>query len=146
MIPQRGLFLDLMGAEERRAEVNTISALFPLIVEGLDRAHRRAAWSMTTCSTPPSMPCPTPYPRSPPTSPALTPTIRMASSGAAPTWVNSNWFLAHALHAHGYPAQAARIAQATRAMVDSAGLPRVLQPLYGRGPERPRLRLDHAGG
>jgi hypothetical protein len=50
-----------------------------------------------------------------------------------PTWVNSNWFLAHGLHARGYPAEAARIAEATRALVDSQGFRECFNPYTGEG-------------
>jgi len=130
--PQRGLFLDLIGADERRAEVNTISALFPLIVEGLDRSITDRLVH-DHLDNPAEYALPYPVPSVAADEPTFNPEDPHGFIWRGPSWVNSNWFLTHAMHAHGYPAQAARIAQATRAMVDAQGFRECYNPHTGEG-------------
>ncbi len=130
--PVRGLFLDLLGTEERRTEVNTISALFPLIVEGLDPAvaERLVADHLRN---PAEYALPYPAPSVAADAPGFNPDHPHGFIWRGPTWVNSNWFLAHALHDRGYVEDARRIGAATRALVDAQGFRECYNPYTGEG-------------
>ncbi|HVA92088.1 MAG TPA: hypothetical protein VNL71_19855, partial [Chloroflexota bacterium] len=112
----RGLFLDLLGLEERRTTVNTISALFPLIIPDLDPAiaERLVRDHLLNAA---EYALPYPIPSVAADEPAFNPNHPHGFIWRGPSWVNSNWFLAHALHARGYVTEAARITDATRTLV-----------------------------
>jgi len=130
--PARGLFLDLLGAEERRTEVNTISALFPLIVEGLDPAIAERL-VVEHLRNPDEYALPYPVPSVAADAPGFNPDHPHGFIWRGPTWVNSNWFLARALHDRGYGDDAQRIGDATRALVEMSGFRECYNPYTGEG-------------
>jgi glycogen debranching enzyme len=130
--PQRGLFLDLLGLAEVRTDVNTISALFPLIVEGLDADIARRLVE-DHLQNPEEYALPYPVPSVAENAPGFNPDHPHGFIWRGPTWVNSNWFLAHGLVAQGYSADAEQIAEVTRALVDTQGFRECFNPYTGEG-------------
>ena len=130
--PACGLFLDLLRGEEKRTSVNTISALFPLIVDDLDPtiAGRLVREHLTN---PLEYWLPYPVPSVAADEPTFSPHDPHGFIWRGPTWVNSNWFLAHALASRGYHEEAARIVDATRTLVDSYSFRECYNPYTGEG-------------
>jgi glycogen debranching enzyme len=129
---RRGLFLDLLGVREQRTEVNTISALFPLIVEGLDAEIARRLVE-EHLHNPAEYALPYPVPSVAADAPGFNPDHPHGFIWRGPSWVNSNWFLAHGLHARGYHADAVRVSAATRYLVDTQGFRECFNPYTGEG-------------
>ncbi len=128
---ERGLFFDLLGRKEQRTTVNTISAVFPLIVEGLDTGIARKL--MDHLEQPNEYALPYPVPSVARNEPTFDPDHPRGFIWRGPTWVNTNWFLARALHARGEVALAQRIGESTRALIDTAGYRECYNPLTGEG-------------
>lgn len=128
---ERGLFLDLLGRAERRTATNTISAVFPLIVDGLD--ERIAARLIEHLRRPEEYALPYPVPSVARNEPAFDPDHPRGFIWRGPTWINTNWFLARALLARGDDDLAQHIADKTRELIDSQGYRECYNPLTGEG-------------
>ena len=61
-----------------------------------------------------------------------------------PMSMNTNWFLAHGLRAHGYPDLADAIADRSRELVERHGFNEFYNPLHGRAGRRRDVRLGDA--
>jgi hypothetical protein len=130
--PRDGLFHDLVGRDERRTSVKTISALAPLILEDLPPEH---ADRLVEVLTDPRRF----WPAYPVPSVALDePTfsrdsrlwgIRLIWRG--PLSMNTNWLLAHGLAEHGYEEQARTIGDRSRELVARHGFNEFYDPLDG---------------
>ncbi len=128
---ERGLFLDLLGTAERRTTTNTISAVFPLVVEGLDEGI--AARLIEHLRRPEEYALPYPVPSVARNEPAFDPDHPRGFIWRGPTWVNTNWFLARALAARGEDDLAQHIADKTRELIDTQGYRECYNPLTGEG-------------
>ena len=135
-----GLFHDLVGRDERRTSVRTISALMPLLLDDLPSEHvdrlvenltdRRRFW--------PAYPVP---------SIALDEETFSRDSrlwGIRLTWrgplsMNTNWLLAHALDEHGYGDLARTIGDGSRELVARHGFNEFYDPLDGSPVGEPRF-------
>jgi hypothetical protein len=130
--PRDGLFHDLVGRDERRTSVKTISALAPLILEDLPPEH---ADRLVEVLTDPRRF----WPAYPVPSVALDePTfsrdsrlwgIRLIWRG--PLSMNTNWLLAHGLAEHGYEEPARTIGERSRELVARHGFNEFYDPLDG---------------
>ena len=136
----QGLFQDLVGRDEARTEVKTVSALSPLVLPDLPAAHverlvenltdPRLFWS-----------------RHPVPSVALDePTfsrdsrlwgIRLIWRG--PLSMNTNWLLAHGLAAHGHDDLARTIGDRSRELAAAHGFNEFYDPLDGTPVGEPRF-------
>ena len=127
-----GLFHDLVGRDERRTTVRTISALLPLILEDLPTGD--ADRLVATLTDPRRF-----WPAYPVPSVALDePTfsrdsrlwgIRLIWRG--PLSMNTNWLLAHALAERGYEELARTIGDRSRELVARHGFNEFYDPLDG---------------
>lgn len=128
---ERGLFLDLLTVAHRRTTVNTISALCPLMVDGLDEtiAHRL----IQHLRAPGEYALPYPIPSVAGDEPTFNPDHPRGFIWRGPTWINTNWFLAHALVARGEAELAWHITERTMALVEGSGFRECYNPLTGEG-------------
>lgn len=130
--PERGLFLNLAGAEERRARVKTVHGLMPLVLPDLPAdvadalverlTDRRTFWA------------PHPVPSVALDEPSFTPDHRVGGwrfIWRGPTSMNTNWLLVHGLRLHGYDDVAAQLADRSRALVERGGFNEFFDPLSG---------------
>ena len=131
--PQRGLFFNLVGSGEIRAEAKTIQCLLPLLLEDLPDdvterllAHltdRREFWS------------PYPVPSVALDEPSYSDDshlhgLRLIWRG--PCSMNTNWFLYQGLLRHGEAGYASQLAQRSRELVESGGFNEFYDARSGR--------------
>lgn len=129
---QRGVFWDLYGYAEQRAQTLTFSSLFPLICDSLDRhmvwrlveehlLNEREFW------------LPYPVPSVAATEPSFDPEHRTRVTWRGPTWVNVNDYLYWGLRAHGYRDIASELAKRTVQMVGRGGVREFYNPYTADG-------------
>ncbi len=127
-----GVFWDLYGYDETRAQTLTFSCLFPLIVDSLDRhmvwrlveehlLNEREFW------------LPFPIPSVAATEPSFDPEFRTRAIWRGPTWVNTNHYLYWGLRSHGYRDVATELAKRTVQMVGQGGMREFFNPYTGEG-------------
>ena len=127
-----GVFWDLYGYDENRAQVLTFTSLFPLIIDSLDRhmvwrlveehlLNDREFW------------LPFPVPSVAASEPSFDPEYKSRAIWRGPTWVNSNFYLYWGLRAHGYRDVATELAKRTVQMVARGGMREFFNPFTGEG-------------
>ena len=127
-----GVFWDLYGYDENRAQVLTFTSLFPLVIDSLDRhmvwrlveehlLNDREFW------------LPFPVPSVAANEPSFDPEYRTHAIWRGPTSVTSNFYLYWGLRAHGYRDVATELAKRTLQMVSRGGLREFFNPYTGAG-------------
>jgi glycogen debranching enzyme len=127
-----GVFWDLYGYEENRAQTLTFSCLFPLIIDSLDRhmvlrlveehlLNEREFW------------LPFPIPSVAASESSFDPEYRSRAIWRGPTWVNVNYYLYWGLRSHGYRDVATELAKRTLQMVGLGGMREFFNPFTAEG-------------
>jgi glycogen debranching enzyme len=127
-----GAFWDLHGYEETRAHTLTLTSLFPLILDSLDRhmvwrlveehlLNEREFW------------LPYPIPSVAASEPSFDPEHRTGVTWRGPSWVNCNHYLYWGLRSHGYRDIASELAKRTVQMIGSGGMREFFNPYTARG-------------
>jgi hypothetical protein len=134
-----GLFVNLVGPDERRARVKTIHGLLPLVLPDLPAAI--AARLAEQLDDPRTFGAPFPVPSVALDEPTFTRDSRLRGFRfiwRGPLSLNTNWFLVHGLRGHGCSDLAERIAERSRDVVARGGLNEFYDPVDGRpvGAER----------
>jgi hypothetical protein len=129
---RRGLFFDLVGRRERRAEVKTVISLVPLLLERLPAAVADCLVEHVT--DPGAFWTPYPVPSVARDEPAFLPDSRL--DGRRRIWrgpcsLSTNWLLARGLRRHGHDGLAAELAGRSRALVERGGFNEFFNPLDG---------------
>lgn len=129
---RRGLFFDLSGREEKWLETNTITSLFPLLLEGLDRdIVERLVGHLVD---PDEYAAPYPVPSVARNEPSYRPgTVGGNLVWRGPTWLNSNWYLIRGLRRHGHEHVAQRIADRSLELMGLSGFREYYNPETGKG-------------
>jgi glycogen debranching enzyme len=127
-----GAFWDLHGHDERRARTLTVSSLFPLVLESLDRGIARRLVEEHLLDEREFW-LPYPVPSVAATEPSFDPEYRTGIIWRGPTWVNTNWYLYWGLRAHGYGDVARELARRTVAMVERGGIREFFNPYSAEG-------------
>ena len=129
---EAGAFFDLSGMAERSVKVITISSLMPLILEDLPREIvRRLVEGLLTSAEHFWLPYPVPSVSA--SEPKFMPGNPHGFIWRGPTWMNTNWFLSHALRHHGYPELADEIVSKSHQMIEGAGFREYYNPYNGEG-------------
>lgn len=127
-----GLFFDLAGLDERRLETNTITSLFPLLLEGLDSGI--AARLVEHLVNPDEYAVAYPIPSVARDEPSYRPgTVGGNLVWRGPTWMNSNWYLIRGLRRHGYEDLARHISGRSLALIEMSGFREYYNPETGEG-------------
>ena len=130
--PRAGAFFDLCGVAERPVEVVTISSLMPLVLDDLPgEVVQRLVEDWI--KQPEHFWLPYPLPSVPASNPKFMPGNPRGFIWRGPTWVNTNWFLAHALRRHGYPELADTIVAKTLEAVAMSGFREYYHPYTAEG-------------
>jgi glycogen debranching enzyme len=127
-----GVFWDLYGYEENRAQTLTFSCLFPLSIDSLDRhmvwrlveehlLNEREFW------------LPFPIPSVAASESSFDPEYRSQAIWRGPTWVNVNYYLYWGLRSHGYRDIATELAKRTVQMVGKGGMREFFNPYTAEG-------------
>ena len=125
-----GAFFDLSGAAERVVKVVTISSLMPLILDDLPRDVVKRLVEGTLAS-PDHFWLPYPLPSVAASEPRFMPGNPQGFIWRGPTWMNTNWFLSHALRRHGYPELADEIVAKSHRLVEMGGFREYYNPYDG---------------
>lgn len=123
-------FFDLSGIAERPVKVITISSLMPLILEDLPKEIVRPLVEDILAS-PNHFWLPYPVPSVSASEPQFYPGNPRGFIWRGPTWVNTNWFLSHALRGHGYPELADEIVAKTHELIEGGGFREYYNPYTG---------------
>ncbi|MFQ6031244.1 MAG: amylo-alpha-1,6-glucosidase, partial [Dehalococcoidia bacterium] len=122
-----GAFFDLSGVAENPVKVVTISSLMPLILEDLPRRYvERLVNDWVT--NPDHFWLPYPLPSVPASDPKFMPGPPGGFIWRGPTWLNTNWFLSHALRRHGYTEIADTIVAKSHECVEKSGYREYYEP------------------
>lgn len=130
--PTRGLFFDLAGRAERHLRVNTFTSLMPLVFPDLPApiAERLIEHLTDPNEYAARFPIPTV---------ALNePSFHPGSTGRTlvwrgPSWINSNWYLARGLRAHGRDDLARNVEDRSVDLIQGTGFREYYNPLTGEG-------------
>ncbi len=128
--PRRGLFFDLAGRDERPESIAAVASLMPLILPDLPSEIATRLVEEHLLNPEEFWP---PYPVP---SVALNEPSFMPGRGPlwrGPTWINTNWWLARGLRAHGYEGAAQELTARTAALVSRSGFREYYNPLTGAG-------------
>jgi len=117
---ETGAFFDLSGVAETQVKVVTISSLMPLILDDLPRPIVERLVNRWVTSTKDFW-LPYPLPSVPASDPKFMPGNPRGFIWRGPTWVNTNWFLSHALRRHGYAGLADTIVTKTMEAIEKSG-------------------------
>jgi glycogen debranching enzyme len=127
-----GAFFDLSGVNENPVPVVTISSLMPLVLEDLPKAIVERLVGQWVTATEHFW---TPYPL--PSVPASNPKFMPGNPGGfiwrGPTWINTNWFLSHALRKHGYTEVANTIVSRSQEAIEKSGFREYYHPYTAEG-------------
>ena len=127
-----GAFFDLSGVAEKPVKVVTISSLMPLILEDLPRPYvERLVNDWVT--NPDHFWLPYPLPSVPASDPKFMPGPPGGFIWRGPTWLNTNWFLSHALRRHGYTEIADTIVAKSHECVEKSGYREYYEPYTAEG-------------
>ena len=127
---EAGAFFDLSGVAERPVKVTTISSLMPLILEDLpEELVRRLVDGLLT--SPDHFWLPYPLPSVSASEPKFMPGNPHGFIWRGPTWMNTNWFLTHALRRHGYHDLADHIVTTSYRLIESGGFREYYNPYNG---------------
>ena len=129
---ERGLFFDLAGLDERPLETNTITSLFPLLLENLDRGivSRLVEHLVNPAEYSATFPIPSVAREEPSYRPGIV-GDDLVWRGA--TWMNTNWYLIRGLRRHGYMELARRISDRSLELVKLHGFREYYNPETGEG-------------
>ncbi len=129
---ESGAFFDLSGVAETPVKVVTISSLMPLILEDLPRAIVERLVNRWVTSTDDFW-LPYPLPSVPASDPKFMPGNPRGFIWRGPTWINTNWFLSHALRRHGYAELADHIVTKSLEAIEKSGYREYYEPYTGEG-------------
>lgn len=128
----RGLFFDLAGLGEHRLETNTITSLFPLLLEDLD--HDIVSRLVEHVVDPGQYATTYPIPSVARGEPSYRPgTVGGNLVWRGPTWMNTNWYLIRGLRRHGYEDLARHIADRSLDLIEMSGFREYYNPETGEG-------------
>jgi glycogen debranching enzyme len=127
-----GAFFDLSGVAEKPLQVVTISSLMPLILDDLPRPVVERLVSRWVTSTDDFW-LPYPIPSVPASNPKFTPGNPRGFIWRGPSWINTNWFLSHALRRHGYADLADTIVARSHECVEKSGFREYYHPYTAEG-------------
>ena len=127
---EAGAFLDLSGAGEDVVRVVTISSLMPLILDDLPaEITTRLVQELVTSEEHFWLPYPLPSVSA--SEPRFFPENPRGFIWRGPTWMNTNWFLSHALRGHGYPELADTIVAKSHELIEMGGFREYYNPYNG---------------
>jgi glycogen debranching enzyme len=129
---EAGAFFDLSGVAETPIKVVTISSLMPLVLEDLPRpiVERLVDQWVTN---PDHFWTPYPLPSVPASDPKFIPGNPGGFIWRGPSWINTNWFLSHALRRHGYGELADTIVARSHECIDKSGFREYYHPFTAEG-------------
>ena len=127
-----GCFFDLFGKAERRLNIITITSVMPLILEDLPGEMVRRLVDGLVAS-PDHFWLPYPLPSVSASEPKFMPGDPRGFIWRGPAWMNTNWFLSHALRRHGYPHLADEIVSKSHQLVAAQGFREYYNPYDGEG-------------
>jgi glycogen debranching enzyme len=127
-----GAFFDLSGVAERPLQTVTISSLMPLILDDLPRPIVERLVSRWVTS-PDDFWLPYPIPSVPASNPKFMPGNPRGFIWRGPSWINTNWFLSHALRRHGYAGLADTIVARSHQCVEKSGFREYYHPYTAEG-------------
>ena len=127
-----GAFFDLSGVAETPVRVVTISSLMPLVLEDLPKpVVDRLVEQWLTAEE--HFWTPYPVPSVPASDPKFMPGNPRGFIWRGPSWMNTNWFLSHALRRHGYPDAADTIVSKSLECVRASGFREYYHPYTAEG-------------
>lgn len=128
---RRGLFLDRWGGSRRQTDVDTITALVPLVLADLPVtiADRLVAHLLD----PDAYWLPFGIPSVAATEPRFEPDLRSGGLFRGPSSTNLNWYLHRGLVQHGYADAATGLAARTARMIQVGGFREFFDPSTGHG-------------
>ena len=129
---EAGAFFDLSGVAETPIRVVTISSLMPLILDDLPRPIVERLVDRWVIS-PEDFWLPYPLPSVPASNPKFLPGNPGGFIWRGPTWINTNWFLSHALRRHGYPELADTIVARSHEAIEKSGFREYYHPYTAEG-------------
>jgi glycogen debranching enzyme len=129
---EAGAFFDLSGVAETPIRVVTISSLMPLILDDLPRPIVERLVDRWVIS-PEDFWLPYPLPSVPASNPKFLPGNPGGFIWRGPTWINTNWFLSHALRRHGYPQLADTIVAKSHEAIEKSGFREYYHPYTAEG-------------
>jgi glycogen debranching enzyme len=129
---RRGLFLDLAGRGETPVAVSTWSALAPLALPSIPETVRRRLVEEHLLDAR-RYHAPFGIPSVSREEPAFHPGFDLWRCWRGPSWVNTAWLLAPAIHELGYTAEAERIVASLVLAAERHGFREYYNPLTGRG-------------
>lgn len=129
---EAGAFFDLSGVVEKPIKIVTISSLMPLVLADLPRPIvERLVDQWVTSSD--HFWLPYPLPSVPASDPRFLPGNPRGFIWRGPTWINTNWFLCHALRQHGYTEVADTIVARSHDAIEKSGYREYYHPYTGAG-------------
>lgn len=130
--PERGLFFDLAGAAESWLTTNTVTSLFPLLLDDLPtEMTRRLVGHLTD---PAEYAADYPVPSVAMDEPGYAPgTVGGNLVWRGPTWMNANWYLVRGLTRHGHEELAGHIVDRSLEAVRRSGFREYYDPETGVG-------------
>ena len=129
---EAGAFFDLSGVGERPVRTVTISSLMPLILEDLPRKQVESLVERWL-TAPDHFWLPYPVPSVPASDPKFMPGNPRGFIWRGPSWINTNWFLAHGLRRHGYDEVADHIVARSQECLAKSGIREYYQPYTAEG-------------
>jgi glycogen debranching enzyme len=125
-------FFDLSGVAETPIKMVTISSLMPLILDDLPRPIVERLVKRWVIS-PEDFWLPYPLPSVPASNPKFLPGNPRGFIWRGPTWINTNWFLSHALRRHGYSQLADTIVAKSHEAIEKSGFREYYHPYTAEG-------------
>ena len=125
-------FYDLSGTEESVLKTVTISSLMPLILDDLPHSIVERLVERWVLSEDDFW-LPYPLPSVPASSPKFIPGNPRGFIWRGPTWINTNWFLSHALRRHGYSELADVIVEKSHEAIEISGYREYYNPYNAEG-------------
>ncbi len=129
---EAGAFFDLSGVSEKPVRVVTISSLMPLILDDLPRPIVNRLVN-DWLSSPDHFWTPYPLPSVPVSDPKFMPGNPKGFIWRGPSWINTNWFLSHALRNHGYSELADIIVAKSHECIEKSGFREYYHPYTAEG-------------
>jgi hypothetical protein len=130
--PKLGLFFDLAGRGERMLRTNSVSSLLPLALPELPSEVAKAL--IQHLEDPKEYQARYPVPSVAMNEPAYSPgVVGRSTVFRGPSWMNTNWYLARGLRAHGRPDLADTIADRSALLIEREGFREYYNPGTGEG-------------
>ena len=127
-----GAFFDLSGVAEKPLKEVTISSLMPLVMEDLPRPIVERLVN-TWVTDPKHFWTPYPLPSVPASDPKFMPGNPRGFIWRGPSWINTNWFLSHALRRHGYADLADTSVAKSQECIEKSGFREYYEPFTAVG-------------